>query len=226
MHRTIIAASPRVEGRSAAIADALFEACIDECPEDGVSVVAVSSVSIAACVGCDGCAVAIDADSERYPSIPEKGDPLMQTRVVFKSDASAHQCVIEDDFSEVRKHIDAADELIVVSPVYFAGAPSQFKALLDRMQPYYRSNLRTRTKERRPMTLHVIREGGDPHGYAGLVASVKSAFGVAGFTLERMLDWCGCIDESGEITCEPTEVDVVQDAAWLGVAGSDGVKQA
>ena len=33
---------------------------------------------------------------------------------------------------EVRKHLDAADELIVVCPVYFAGAPAQMKALLDR----------------------------------------------------------------------------------------------
>lgn len=222
MHRTIVVASPRVEGRSTSIADALFEACIEDCPEDGVSVVSISSLGVKPCNGCDGCLPTLEKDDERYPSIPEKGDPLMQARVVFKSDASAHQCVIDDDFGEVRKHIDAADELIVVSPVYFAGAPSQFKALLDRMQPYYRSNLRTRTKERRPMTLHVIREGGDPHGYAGLVLSVKSAFGVAGFTLERVLDWHGCIDESGEITCEPVDVDLLGEDACGCPAGSSG----
>lgn len=224
MHRTIIAASPRVEGKSTAIADALFEACIEDCPDDGVSVVSISGIEVSPCDGCDGCEAALDKDDERYPQIPEKGDPLMQTRIVFKSDASAHQCVISDDFSEVRKHLDAADELIVVSPVYFAGAPAQFKAMLDRMQPYYRSDIRSRTRERRPMTLHVIREGGDPHGYVGLVSSVRSAFGVAGFSLERVLDWKGCIDDSGEITCEPIEVDFSEAAD--GAMGVDGAKQA
>lgn len=209
MHRTIIAASPRVDGQSSAIANALFEACIDECPDDGVSVVSVPSIEVAPCNGCDGCKEPLAKEDERYPEIPDKGDPLAQTRIVFKSDASAHQCVFDDDGATVRKHIDAADELIVVSPVYFAGAPAQFKAILDRMQPYYWSNICSYTKERRPMTLHVIREGGDPYGFDSLVTTVRSAFGVAGFQLERVLDWIGCFDDEGEIIREPEEIDFI-----------------
>ncbi len=208
MHRTIIVGSPRADGRSAALAQAIFEACIDECPEDGVSIVSVDSVSVGPCVGCDTCKEALAHDDPRYPSIPEKGDPLAQHTLVFKSDATAHQCVIEDEFAEVRKHLDAADEVIVVSPVYFAGAPAQLKALLDRMQPYYYSNLRTRTKERRPLTLHVVRDGGDRHGFDALTTVVRSALGVAGFKLERVLDWAGCFDEENEIIRDAVEEEI------------------
>lgn len=186
----------------------MFEACIDECPEDGVSVVAVSSVDVAPCMGCDACRKALPKDDGAYPEIPEKGDPLAQCNLVFRSDASAHQCIIGDEMAEVRKHLDAADELIVVSPVYFSGAPAQLKALLDRMQPYFWSNLRERTKERRPCTLHVVREGGDPHGFDPLVGVVRSAFGVAGFKLERVVDWMGCFDEAGDIVADGRECEL------------------
>lgn len=208
MHRTIIVGSPRSGGRSAALANALFEACIEECPEDGVSVVSVESLEVLGCTGCDACRKALERDDARYPEIPERGDPLAQRQMVFKSDATAHQCVIQDEMSEVRKHLDAADELIVVSPVYFAGAPAQLKALLDRLQPYYWSNLRTRTKERRPATLHVVREGGDPHGYDPLVGVVKSALSVCGFELSRVLDWVDCFDEAGEIVADAVEYEL------------------
>lgn len=200
--------SPRSGGRSAALANAIFEACIDDCPEDGVSIVSVDSVEVAPCTGCDACRVALERDDARYPEIPEKGDPLAQNAMVFKSDATAHQCVIDDEMPEVRKHLDAADELIVVCPVYFSGAPAQLKALLDRMQPYYYSNVRTRTKERRPVTLHVVREGGDPHGFEPLIGVVRSAFSVAGFRLERVLDWVGCFDDDGEIVADATEYEL------------------
>ena len=208
MHRTIIVGSPRADGRSATLANEIFEACIDECPEDGVSVVAVSSVDVNPCIGCDACKRAISKDDEAYPQIPEKGDPLAQCNLVFRSDASAHQCIIDDEMGEVRKHIDAADELIVVSPVYFAGPPAQLKALLDRMQPYYWSNLRERSKGRRPMTLHVVREGGDPHGFEPLVGTLKSSLGVAGFKLERVLDWMGCFGEDGSIVADGVEHEI------------------
>lgn len=208
MHRTIVVGSPRADGRSATLANEIFEACIDECPEDGVSVVAVSSVDVAPCAGCDACKKALAKDDDAYPEIPEKGDPLAQCNLVFRSDASAHQCVIDDEMAEVRKHIDAADELIVVSPVYFSGAPAQMKALLDRMQPYYWSNLRERAKGRRPMTLHVVREGGDPHGFEPLVGIVRSAFGVAGFKLERVIDWIGCFGENGDIVADGKECEL------------------
>lgn len=202
MHRVIIVGSPRSDGRSASLADELFNACIDECPEDGVSIVSVASTEVAPCVGCEACAQALD----EAPDAIAEGDPLEPCESIASSDAALHQCVIDDDMPEVRKHLDAADELIVVSPVYFSGAPSQLKALLDRMQPYFHST--ARRGEKRPLVLHVVGEGGDPHGFEPLIGVVRSAFAVAGFELEMVLDWVGKIDESGEIVAEAEEYTV------------------
>ena len=200
MNRVIVVGSPRVDGRSAHLADQLLYACIEECPEDVVSIVSVASTDVRPCCGCDACARASEpADEEPM----EEGDPLTPHPLIAESNASQYRCVIDDDMAEVRKHLDAADELIVVSPVYFAGPPAQFKALLDRLQPYWRSDVRTRGK--RPMILHVVGEGGDPHGYDPLVGSVRSAFSVAGFELVSIFDWVGTISEGGDFLGEPQE---------------------
>lgn len=199
MHRLIIAGSPRAQGRSAHLADELFNACIEECPGDGVSIVSVASIAVGPCAGCDGCRPTLPEP----PALPPEGDPLAPCAAVAASDAALHQCVIDDEMAEVRKHLDAADELIVVSPVYFASAPAQLKALLDRLQPYYWSDLRAGS--RRPAVLHVVGEGGDPHGIGPLVGTVRSALAVAGFQLELVLDWVGKVDEDGEIIAEADE---------------------
>lgn len=201
MHRLILAGSPRSDGRTAALADELFNACIEECPEDGVSIVAVSSVEVGGCIGCDGC------KAPSQPPEPLKdGDPLTPCAIVSASSAASHQCVIHDDMAEVRKHLDAADELVVVCPVYFAGAPSQFKALLDRLQPYFWTDLRK--GELRPCVLHVVGEGHDPYGFEPLIQTLSSAILVAGFQLELVLDWVGKINADGEITAEADEYPV------------------
>ena len=199
MNRVIVVGSPRVDGRSASLADQLMYACIEECPDDVVSIVSVASTRVEPCRGCDACA----REAAPAPADMEEGDPLTPHPAIAASDAALHRCVIDDDMPEVRKHLDAADELIVVSPVYFSGPPAQFKALLDRLQPYFRSDARTRLK--RPMILHVIGEGGDPHGYDALVGCVMSAFSVAGFRLESIFDWVGKISEDGEIMGDPEE---------------------
>lgn len=199
MNRVIVVGSPRVEGRSAQLAEELFNACIDECPEDGVSIVSVASTQVGPCTGCDACRAALDEAPEGL----EDGDPLSPHPAVAASDASLHQCVVDDDMPEVRKHLDAADELVVVTPVYFASVPAQLKCLLDRLQPYYYSDVRRRVK--RPMILHVVGEGGDPHGFEPLIGTVRSAFAVAGFELVAVLDWTGKIDASGEIIADAEE---------------------
>ena len=174
MKRLIIVGSPRSNGRSAHLAEMLFEACIDECPDDEVSLAPVSELAISACVGCDGC-----------------------------KNSEGHACVFEDDMDEIREILDESDELIIVSPVYFSGAPAPMKALLDRLQPYFW------TWEvggnRRPMTLHIIGEGAGPNGYDALIDEVRAAGAVAGFRLDRIVDWVGRIDADGQITAEGEE---------------------
>ena len=90
-------------------------------------------------------------------------------------------CIQHDDMEQVMQALDAASELHVVCPVYFAGPPAQMKALLDRLQPHYWRG--TRTQPKRPAHLHVVGEGGDPHGYGPLVTIMRSALAVAGFAL-------------------------------------------
>ena len=201
MHRVIVVGSPRADGRSALLADELFNACIEECPEDGVSIVSVASLDVNPCRGCDACREATQAPEK----LPEADDNLAMIPEVAENGAVLHRCVIHDDMTDVRKHLDAADELIVVSPVYFAGAPAQLKALMDRLQPYYWSGLRHEV--RRPAVLHVVGEGGDPHGFEPLISTVRSAFACAGFELELVLDWVGKI-EGDEIIAEAEEYPI------------------
>ena len=45
MNRLIIVGSPRTDGRSAHLADLLFESCIDECPDDELALAPVSTLA-------------------------------------------------------------------------------------------------------------------------------------------------------------------------------------
>ncbi len=209
MHRVILIGSPRTDGRCASLARELFEACVEECPEDGLSVISVASVDVAPCTGCGACTEA------QEPVAATDGDevdePLEPAPSIRRSDAARHLCAIDDDMAEVRRHLDAADELIVVTPVYFACVPAQLKALLDRLQPYYCSD--ARTFEKRPATVHVVGEGGDPHGHGPLLGTLRSALSCAGFHIERELDWVGKITVEGEIVADAEETLFDEEAA-------------
>lgn len=193
MNRLIIVGSPRTNGRSAHLANMLFETCIEECPDDELALAPVSTLSVAGCTGCDAC-------RDNIAKLAELGEEAI--------DDDFAPCVIDDDMQEIYELIDSADEITVVSPVYFAGPPSQLKALLDRLQPYYWTN--ARVEEKRPAVLHVVGEGGDPHGFSALVSIVRSALAVAGFRLETVFDWVGKIDNDGEITAD-AEVRSIED---------------
>lgn len=193
LNRLIIVGSPRTDGRSAHLANMLFETCIEECPDDELALAPVSTLDVGGCTGCDAC-------RDNIAKLVELGEEAI--------DDDFAPCVIDDDMQEIYELIDSADEITVVSPVYFAGPPSQLKALLDRLQPYYWTN--ARVEEKRPAVLHVVGEGGDPHGFSALVSIVRSALAVAGFRLETVFDWVGKIDENGEITAD-AEVRSIED---------------
>ena len=206
MKRLIIVGSPRTNGRSAHLAEMLFEANIDEHPEDELFLVPLSEVEVGPCIACNAC--------RKKSGVVLKGDDGKEVTV------QKHRCVFDDDMQTIYDLIDDADEITVVSPIFFSGAPAQLKCLLDRLQPYFWARSSAAGKgsekgsdkssqsrpEKRPLNLHVIGEGGDPHGYDALVSEVKSAFACAGFRIARLLDWVGKIDEDGEITAEAREV--------------------
>lgn len=211
MNRTMIVGSPRADGRSAHLAQQIFEAYIEDCPEDGVSMISLAGVDIAPCMGCDACKAVRFVEADSTEDGQDAGETSTEAvRVAAESDASRHVCVLDDEMAEVRKLLDAADELIVIAPLYFAGAPAQMKALMDRLQPYFWSDIR-RSDVRRPMELHIVGEGGNPYGYDALVTTVRSAFGAVGFRLVRLLDWVGKIGDDGDILSEAEET-LFQDA--------------
>ncbi|MHB0914138.1 MAG: flavodoxin family protein [Thermoleophilia bacterium] len=47
------------------------------------------------------------------------------------------ECTIVDDMATVYSAIEAADRIIVASPIFFMGLPSQLKAIIDRCQQYW-----------------------------------------------------------------------------------------
>ncbi len=73
-------------------------------------------------------------------------DPLIECEYVFLSEKKFDTCLgcqkclthgidhceLEDDFKKIKKQIDAADGVILASPVYALGVPAIFKALIDR----------------------------------------------------------------------------------------------
>ena len=194
MKRVIIAGSPRANGRSGHLAEMLFEACIDESPGDELFLVPVSEVEIGPCIGCNAC-----REQTEVTTVADDGTESVELRP---------RCIFDDDMQGVYDLLDDADEVTVVSPIYFSGAPSVLKCLLDRLQPYFWAD--TRKAGKRPLVLHVVGEGGDPHGYGALVSEVRSSFACAGFRLDRILDWVGKIDARGEIIAEAQEVEVPQ----------------
>lgn len=141
-----------------------------------------------------------DALQERFPhdrvDLLSVGDLNVSPCVGCNACLSNGRCVIDDGMSDVLDLLGSTGHLYVVCPVYFAGPPSQMKALLDRFQPLFSSYDPKVAK--RPARLMVVGQGGDPYGFAPLEAIMRSALAVAGFRLEMVLP---CIGESCEDAC-------------------------
>ena len=80
-------------------------------------------------------------------------------------------CIYSDDLARISSALDTADAVLVVSPIYFAGVPSQFKAVLDRFQPYFWKRQQQIEQGRplpakRALYVALVGEGGDPYGTA------------------------------------------------------------
>lgn len=83
------------------------------------------------------------------------------------------QCVQDDEITDILEDIRTADHVILATPVYFDGASSQFKTLLDRMFSYIASDGSTRVPDGKTLTL-VVTCGG-PEEVAQTVANKISA---------------------------------------------------
>jgi multimeric flavodoxin WrbA len=117
------------------------------------------------------------------------------------------RCIVKDGMQAVYPRLDAADAIVVASPVFFATVPAVLKALYDRCQPYWarRYVLHQPIVRRRPGALLVVGGGGDPFGDACAITTTRSVFAVLG------LDYAGELtaraDRAGEVAAQPDELE-------------------
>jgi multimeric flavodoxin WrbA len=92
------------------------------------------------------------------------------------------ECVVRDGMQDVYPRLDAADAIVVASPVYFATVPAVLKCLYDRCQPYWarRYVLGQPIVRRRPGALLLVGGGGDPYGHECASKTTRSVFAVLG----------------------------------------------
>lgn len=91
-------------------------------------------------------------------------------------------CVVRDGMQDVYPRLDAADAIVVASPVFFATVPAVLKCLYDRCQPYWarRYVLGQPIERRRPGALLLVGGGGDPFGHECAAKTTRSVFAVLG----------------------------------------------
>ena len=114
---------------------------------------------------------------------------------LFEIARHPNECIIEDEMAEVLDLLETVDRVILVTPTYFAGIPSQIKAVLDRFQQVYWSYTAQREAgtlpTKRPLNLFILGDGGDPHGYEGVLATIRSAFAIVGFSVDSVVKLIG-----------------------------------
>jgi multimeric flavodoxin WrbA len=110
------------------------------------------------------------------------------------------RCIQTDGMAAVYELLDAADVIVVATPVFFASVPSTLKALYDRCQPYWARRYvlgEPPPEHKRPGALLIAAGGGDPYGHGCAEAPTRSVFAVLGVEL------------TDEIVAEP--VDAARD---------------
>lgn len=108
---------------------------------------------------------------------------------------------MRDGMDAIRSQLDAADAVVVSTPVYFATVPATLKALYDRLQPYWALTHvleRPSSRPKRPATLLVVGGGGDPFGTGCAVTTSRSALAVAGFSVDEVVEVVGP-DSAGDV---------------------------
>jgi len=116
-------------------------------------------------------------------------------------------CVVRDGMQDVYPRLDAADAIVVASPVFFATVPAVLKALYDRCQPYWarRYVLGQPIEHRRPGALLLAGGGGDPYGHQCAATTTRSVFAVLG--LDYIAELAIRADLPSDTSCQPEALD-------------------
>lgn len=116
-------------------------------------------------------------------------------------------CTTRDDMQLVYRELEAADRLVLASPLYFMGVTAQLKAMIDRCQALWARKYKLNKpplgdgRERRGLFISV---GGrsKANQFRPALATVKSLFRTLDITYAGELVFPG-IDEKGAITKHP-----------------------
>jgi len=142
-----IYASPRKGGNSDTLLDEAMKAIHVKAPEAEFTTIRVSALDLKACKACMDC---------------------------FRT----YKCSIhDDDFARAFKDLMEADIVIISTPIYFMGPPSQLKALIDRCLVAYAKRIKkSKTKIRRFGGIIMTAGQPDENMFRGTRSTIKSLF--------------------------------------------------
>ena len=125
-------------------------------------------------------------------------------------------CIQTDGGPAFYRAIDAADAVVVASPIYFAGVPGALKDLVDRLQPYWARTyvLGRERPPRRPGAILLAGGGGDPYGAGPAEATLRSGLAVLGVDILGVVLATGA-DGPADLDGQP---GVLAEARSLGAA--------
>jgi len=168
----VLAGSPRAGGACVALASQVAAGVTAAGAQ--ARLLRLADYAPAGCIGCGAC--------ERT------GACVLEAR-----ELEAERAGGRPGFLALLRELEAADALVLVAPVYFAGPPSQLKALFDRLQPYWAQRYVLGTRhaalppaERKPFDLVVVGTGKDPFGHEPLVTCARSSLRMLDFELREV----------------------------------------
>ena len=130
------------------------------------------------------------------------------------------RCVVKDEFQDVYERLIAADVIAVATPVFFAGLPSQVKALIDRSQCQWARKFKLKVPLTATQAGHsrrrgvLIGVGGDSReDFSGVIQTVKRFFDVQQADFWGRLLFAG-VDAKGEIGNHPTALQEAHDLGF------------
>ncbi len=119
----------------------------------------------------------------------------------------AGDCSIQDDMQRVYRELEAADRLVLASPLHFMGVTAQAKAMIDRCQALWAKKYKLKipplgnSRERKGLFISVAGSRAT-NQFGPALATVKSLFISLDITYAGELVFSG-IDKKGVITKHP-----------------------
>lgn len=204
----ILMASPRKRGNCAAIAGALQQSLV--CGERPLHVVPLRKHRITPCIACDTCQQTMFRQGRGFAPVSSETPPhpleTVGALTLAEEDSFAHAasacaaltppfgCPLAagDDSLPLYEAMITAPALFVVAPIYFYHLPAHFKALIDRLQTFWRMSEAgfPPLAALPPRPCYPVLIAGRRQGerlFEGSLLTLKQALKALGFTLEEPL---------------------------------------